>query len=283
VGRVATALAVLLQRAGHRIVVATGRDGSRRRVQDYLPSVAFVTLDDAPAACRRAETVVLGVGDDAIELVGEGLAKGGGFRPEQFALHLSGSASLGALAAARAAGARVLSIHPLQSFPTVERGIERFPGSGAAVTALSEEAFAFGESLARDAGGVPFRLADEMKPLYHTSAVFCANFTVTAAAVAEDLFERAGLRNPLPLFAPLARAAMDYALTQGPRAALTGPAVRGDAGTIARNLEALEGSAPEAIPAYVVLARLAAGIAAETGRISAEERGRVEEVLQRWS
>jgi hypothetical protein len=59
--------------------------------------------------------------------------------------------------------------------------------------------------------------------------------------------------------------------------------VRGDAVTITRNLEALETEAPQALPAYLVLARLAAGIAAETGKLADEQRRRVEEVLDRWS
>jgi predicted short-subunit dehydrogenase-like oxidoreductase (DUF2520 family) len=276
-------LAVLLQRAGQAVVAATGREASRHRVQEFLPAVPFVPLADAAEACRQAETVLVGVSDDAIEAVCATLARTSAFRPGQFAIHLSGSVGLDVLEPARNAGAEILSIHPLQSFPTVATGVERFPGSGAAVTARTEEGLNFGESLARDAGGVPFRVADELKPLYHAAAVFCANYLVTVAAVAEDLFVKAGLEHPLPLFAPLARAALENALDHDPKMALTGPAVRGDVGTIARNLEALKTSAPQALQAYVVLARLAAEIASEAGRLSAEQRERVEQTLDRWS
>jgi predicted short-subunit dehydrogenase-like oxidoreductase (DUF2520 family) len=274
---------VLLQHAGHAIVAAAGREGSRERIEGYLPAVPFVALAEAPAVIRNAETIVIGVSDDAIGAVCEDLSRGGAFGAEQFALHLSGSVGLDVLSPAEAAGAEILSLHPLQSFPTVTRGLERFPGSGAAITARTETAFAFGASLARDAGGVPFRVAEELKPLYHAAAVFCANYLVTVEAVAESLFAKAGLEDPLPMFAPLARAVLENALTQGPELAMTGPAVRGDAGTITRNLEALEMEAPQALPAYLVLARLAAGIAAETGKLADEQRRRVEEVLDRWS
>jgi predicted short-subunit dehydrogenase-like oxidoreductase (DUF2520 family) len=226
---------------------------------------------------------MIGVSDDAIGPVCQDLADGGAFHRDQFVLHLSGSLGLDVLEPARTTGAEVLSLHPLQSFPTVARGVERFPGSGAAITARTEEGFRFGEALARDAGGVPFRVAEEMKPLYHAAAVFCANYLVTVEAVAEELFGKAGLEQPLDLFAPLARAVLENALAQGPKLALTGPAVRGDAGTITRNLDALKSAAPQYLPAYVALARLAAGIAAETGSLSDEQRTRVEEVLDRWS
>jgi predicted short-subunit dehydrogenase-like oxidoreductase (DUF2520 family) len=264
-------------------VAASGRRASHERVQEYLPAVPFVPLPESPDACRNAETVVVGVSDDVIGPLCDELAEGGAFRAGQFVVHLSGSVGLDVLGPARAAGAQVLSIHPLQSFPTVARGLERFPGSGTAVTAETEEAFRFGESLAHDAGGVPFRVADHLKALYHAAAVFCANYAVTVEAVAEELFRKAGLEDPIPLFAPLAGAVMENALAHDPRGALTGPAVRGDAGTITRNLEALNEAAPQAVPAYVVLARLAAEIAEETGKLSAAGRRGVEEVLDRWS
>ena len=59
----------------------------------------------------------------------EGAARAGGFRPGQHALHLSGSLGLDVLEPATAVGAEILSLHPLQTFPDVERGIERLPGS----------------------------------------------------------------------------------------------------------------------------------------------------------
>jgi predicted short-subunit dehydrogenase-like oxidoreductase (DUF2520 family) len=64
---------------------------------------------------------------------------------------------------------------------------------------------------------------------------------------------------------------------------LTGPAVRGDAGTIARNLDALAESAPDALAAYVAMAREAIMLATDAGRLAPEARARVEEVLARWT
>jgi predicted short-subunit dehydrogenase-like oxidoreductase (DUF2520 family) len=274
---------VLLQHAGHHIVAVAGRSGSQERAAGYLPEVPFVPLAEAPVVAVNAETVMVGVSDDAIGMVCDDLARGGAFRTGQFALHLSGSVGLDALGPALGAGAEILSLHPLQSFPTVARGLDRFAGSGVAVTAATDAAFAFGELLGRDAGGVPFRIADDLKPLYHAAAVFCANYLVTVEAVAEELFVKAGLSEPIPLFAPLARAVLENALSHGPKLALTGPAVRGDAGTINRNLQALESKAPQALSAYIVLARLAAEIAAEMSGLSEERRMGVEEVLDRWS
>jgi predicted short-subunit dehydrogenase-like oxidoreductase (DUF2520 family) len=282
-GRVATALAVGLRRAGHRLVAASGRERSRERVARFLAGARFYEADQAHLGARAASLVVIGVPDDFIAEVCGRLAEGEAFHPEQHVMHLSGSVGLDALATARSAGAEVLSLHPLQSFPDVEEGMVRLPGSAIAVTAGDEDGFAYAERLARDVGGTPFRIADEAKPLYHAAAVFCSNYLVAVEGMAEHLFRLAGLEEPLHSFEPLARTALETTFAKGPDAALTGPAARGDAGTIARNLAALSERAPEAVPSYVALARVAADLAAREGRLTADGRARVEEVLARWT
>jgi len=278
-GRVGTALAVLLGRAGHRVVAASGREGSRARVETWLPDVPFLPAHEA---ARVGEVVLLGVPDDAIISVCDAIAAVGGFREGQSVAHLSGAQPLLAIGPARAAGARVLAMHPMQTFPDVESGIERLPGSHVAVTAWEEEGYAVGERLAADVGGVPFRLSEERKPLYHAAAVFCSNYLAAVEGLAERLFRRAGLDAPLPAFAPLAEATLANVLRVGPGAALTGPVARGDAGTVRRNLEALSEHAPEAIPAYVALAAAALDLAEEAGRLAPGARRGVEEVLAEW-
>ena len=50
--------------------------------------------------------------------------------------------------------------------------------------------------------------------------------------------------------APLARATIEAIAAAGPSVAVTGPAVRGDANTIAAHLSALSEHAPELLPLY---------------------------------
>ena len=82
---------------------------------------------------------------------------------------------------------------------------------------------------------------------------------------------------------PLQRASLDNVERLGPAEALTGPAVRGDAGTIARNLDALQRHAPELVAAYVALARATLDLAERSGGSRPATRAAVEEVLARWS
>jgi predicted short-subunit dehydrogenase-like oxidoreductase (DUF2520 family) len=278
-GRVGTALAVRLLDGGHRIVAISGRAGTADRAARYLPGVP---IRPAPIAARGVEVVIIGTPDDLIEPTASSLADEGALGEGQMAIHLSGATSLGALSAPQAAGAEVLSVHPLQTFPDIDAALARIPGSGIAVTALSEAGYVLGERLARDVGGRSFRLADESKPIYHAAAVFASNYLVAITALADELFRDAGMPEPAGLFLPLQRATLDNVASMGPAAALTGPAIRGDAGTVAANLEALAKHAPEAVPAYVALADVALHLAHRSGRLSNVARAAVEEVLDPW-
>jgi predicted short-subunit dehydrogenase-like oxidoreductase (DUF2520 family) len=278
-GRVGTSLAVLWQRAGHRILAVAGGSATPERVARYLPGVPVL---DPVEAARGAEVVVIATPDGVIAEVCDAIARAGALAPDAAVLHASGATPLEALAAARDAGSRVLSVHPLQTCPTVDAALERLAGAGFAVTAEDDDGFALGERLARDAGGRPFRLADELKPLYHAAAVFASNYLVTVTALAYELERASGIEDPASILAPLQAATLANVERVGPGDALTGPAVRGDAGTVARNLEALAERVPEAVAPYVALADLALAIAERSGRSDLQGRDAVEDVLAKW-
>jgi predicted short-subunit dehydrogenase-like oxidoreductase (DUF2520 family) len=274
----ATAFGVLLERAGYRVVAVSGRRPSHDRAKRYLPFAEFLLPEEA---AKGVDVVIFGVPDDLIAKGCEVMADAGAFRRRQRVVHLSGSVGLDAFGPAKKKGAEVMSVHPLQTVTDVDAGVEQLPGSAMAITATTAPAFQTAEELCTAVGGEPFRLADEAKPLYHAAAVFCANYLVVVEALAEELLGASGVEDPLSKMAPLARNALDRTLELGPAAALTGPAARGDIGTMARNLQALGEQAPHLVPTYWVLARQAARLAHDAGRLSTEARGQIEEVLGR--
>jgi predicted short-subunit dehydrogenase-like oxidoreductase (DUF2520 family) len=113
--------------------------------------------------------------------------------------------------------------------------------------------------------------------------VFASNALVTVSAIAESLFSAAGVPDPRAAMAPLQRASLANVEALGAARALTGPAVRGDAGTIRRNLDALSRQEPDLIPVYVALARSALHLAERSGRVAPAARAAVEDVLAEWS
>ncbi len=279
-GRVGTALAVLLGRAGHRVTAVAGREATAARAAAYLPGVPVLPAADAAA---RGDLVVLAVPDDAISDVAVRIAEDATLRSPCWAAHVSGARGLDVLAPLVAAGARRLAIHPLQTVPDVDGAIDRIPGSVVAVTADDEDGALLGERLARDVGGRPFRLEDDRRPVYHAAAVFASNYLVTTVAIGQELLREAGVPDPAAALLPLAGATLDNVARLGAGAALTGPAVRGDAGTVRRNLEAIRAAAPHAVASYIELCRLALDLAERSGRLSHDARLAVDEVLSAWT
>jgi len=277
-GRVGSAVAVLLMRAGHRIVAVSGRDATRVRAAEWLPDVPVVA---PPEVVEGSEFVFVGVPDDVLRTLPAELADAAVVAPGTWFAHFSGAAGLDVLDPLAAAGARRLAIHPLQTFADVGGAIEALPGCRVAVTADADEGFDVGERLAADIGAVAFRLADDDRPLYHAAAVFASNYLVATSAVAERLFSEAGVPDPLAAMHPLQAATVSNVLRLGPEAALTGPAARGDASTIERNLAALDAHAPEVVPAYVAMCRVALDVAERAGRLDPARRAAVEAVIAR--
>jgi predicted short-subunit dehydrogenase-like oxidoreductase (DUF2520 family) len=278
-GRLGTALAVLWSRAGHRIVAVAGGPETRERAAAHLPGVPVL---DPVEASQDAEVVVIATPDATIAELCERIARAGSIRSRSSVAHVSGATGLDVLDAATSIGATTLSIHPLQTIPSVEAGVDRIPGAGFAVTATSEQGEVLGDRLAHDAGGRPFRLADDMKALYHSAGVFASNYLVAITAIAQQIEAEAGVKNGGEYLATLQDATLENIRRVGAADALTGPAVRGDAATVERNLEALAKRVPEAVPSYVALAELTAEMAARSGRLRAEGRQAVQEILTRW-
>jgi predicted short-subunit dehydrogenase-like oxidoreductase (DUF2520 family) len=95
---------------------------------------------------------------------------------------------------------------------------------------------------------------EEMRTLYHSGLAHGANHLVTLVSQAMELLAAAGADDPAGTLRPLLTAALDNALDQGD-AALTGPIVRGDVGTVRAHLADIEANAPHTLPSYVALAR----------------------------
>ena len=89
-----------------------------------------------------------------------------------------------------------------------------------------------------DLGFVPFALPGELKPLYHAAAVLASGHAATLWLGAGHLLEEAGIRLPGRGLLALAEAMARNVERHG-AAGRTGPFVRGDAETIARDAAAL--------------------------------------------
>lgn len=217
-GRLARALVPALRAAGQQVVV-----GRRSPVDGELGPVE---------AARAGDWVWLTVPDDRIAATAAGLP----WRPGQLALHCSGATPLSALSPALA----VAGFHPLKllagdaGLAGVHVGIEADAIHGPAL-----------EALAQALGLVPLMLPSPMsaqaRAAYHAAANLAASGVLAVLAEAQSLWAAAGLApaGALAALAPLTRGALDTAAARGLAGAVSGPIARGDAGVLARHLQAL--------------------------------------------
>jgi predicted short-subunit dehydrogenase-like oxidoreductase (DUF2520 family) len=274
-GRVGTALAVALRRAGHRIAGASAvSDVSRRRIEKFLPGVPVLQPAEVITA---ADLVLLTVPDDALGALVAGLAVTGAPLAGRMLLHASGRHGLGVLEPAVRLGALPLAVHPVMTFTGRPDDVDRLAGISFGVTA-PEVLRPAAEVLVMEMGGEPVFIAEPDRALYHAALAGAANHLVTQVVQAQDLLALAGVRQPARMLAPLLSAALDNALRLGD-AALTGPVARGDAETVADHLQALRAHAPEALPAYLAMARLTASRALASGMLTAPDAQLLLDVL----
>jgi predicted short-subunit dehydrogenase-like oxidoreductase (DUF2520 family) len=255
-------VAVALARRGWTPVAVAGRTPtatSTAAVAARLGARAVAVAD----AGRGADLVLVATPDAAIADAGVALA--GGLRPGALVVHLSGACPLDELAKLHAErpDVEIGALHPLQSLPSVELGLQRLPGSWCAVDGAPAV-----ERLAVSLGMRPFRVAPDRRAQYHAAATIASNHVVALLGQAVRVAEAAGV--PPEALLPLVRASVDNVGALGAGDALTGPVARGDADTVARHLDTLP---RDERAAYLALAREALRL---SGRDDAQMRALLE-------
>lgn len=189
-------------------ILGRGRAG-RALGEAWGARVDLVSHEASPSGL-----VLLAVPDDAIAL------QAGRF-PGRCA-HLSGSLHLEG----------VPCLHPLTSFDGEARDWRGTP------LALTGEVPPLFRTAFEELGFLPFPLAPEQKALYHACAVLTSGHAATLWLNAARMLEEAGVPLPGRGLLPLAEATIRNIEHWGARGR-TGPFVRGDEATIARDAAAL--------------------------------------------
>ncbi len=264
-GRVGAVLGAALREAGHSVVGASGVSAeSVSRIETLLPGVPVMTPDEV---VRAADLVLLTIPDDAIAGLCSGLAELGVWRAGQIVVHTAGRYGVGVLADAAAAGVLPLAIHPAMTFTGTSLDRARLSEAVFAVTAAAP-LLPIAQALVVEMGGEPIVIAEGDRAVYHAALVHGANHAVTLAAQSAAALSRLGIEEPGRVLRPLVEASIGNALGDAPGsvASLTGPVVRGDAGTVAAHLEALANQ-PETRATYRAMALATADLALAGGRI----------------
>jgi predicted short-subunit dehydrogenase-like oxidoreductase (DUF2520 family) len=267
-GKVGTAIGIRAARAGWRVVAVGGRDQTKAQATARAigPAVASGPMIDA---AKRGQLVLLTVTDDAIVSVCRALAGAGAFSTGGIVAHCSGTLGSDVLATARARGCAVGSMHPLQTFPSVQAAVDRLSGTYCFIEG-DDTAASVLEALARDIGGLPLRIAPADKPIYHAAGVMACNYLTALIDAAMALCARAGIdrATAMKALSPLVRATVDNVFSASPESALTGPIARGDAITVEGHLRALASGDEDLDEFYRAAGKWTVAVALRKGTIS---------------
>ena len=270
-GPVGLTLGAALTAAGWQVGAVASRDPARReRFRRLVPGArAFAEPASVLDDCHLA---IIAVPDDAIADVAAGMHLYSG----QALVHTSGLHGTEVLAAARAAGTSCGSFHPLVAFADVDRALAALRGATVAIEGDDDILDLLAE-MAQSIGALPVRLAPGSKPAYHAAAVLAAGGLIALLDVIAEVAARAGLdeAGALAVYGPLTAQALGNARALGIAPALTGPGVRGDAGTIEAHLAALEVGAPATLDTYRALVRRQVAIAEARRGLAPETAARL--------
>lgn len=254
-GRVGSALAVALARAGYQTKFLVTR--SRKRISTDVRKVARqLNAEVVKLGEKTLDTglVWIAVPDDEIAVVAAKLAAAQEWRGRSV-FHSSGALTSDMLSPLRAKGAKVASVHPAMTF--VRRSMPTLAGVTFGVEG-DPQAVRLATKVVRDLGGITVPIKKQNKVLYHAFGTFASPMVIALMAALEQVGKAAGVKTLRlrDMAGPLLQQTLSNYLKHGAAAAFSGPLVRGDVATVRRHLAALQG-APQAREAYITLARAA--------------------------
>jgi predicted short-subunit dehydrogenase-like oxidoreductase (DUF2520 family) len=260
-GRVGRALGRDLHEAGWNISVVVTRSaaGAREAARAIGAGQPFCGLT---RLILGADVVLITVPDDKISDVAQKLARLGGDEWRgKVVLHTSGALDSSVLEPLAKLGAATGSLHPMQSFssrtaPPLEGVWMVMEGKPAALH--------MARRIARAVGGEPVRLRSSDKLAYHAANVLVAGHVLALLEAGVTILTQTGFsrRQASGALLRLTRQIVQNFEKFGPAATWTGPAARGDFGTIAAHARALRNFPSEYQEAYAAVHRLGARVLA---------------------
>jgi predicted short-subunit dehydrogenase-like oxidoreductase (DUF2520 family) len=277
-GMVGTAIGFLLKEAGHKIAAMADLSAAHlKTAKSYTGAPSFRHPAQAAAL---AECLIITTPDDIIESVCAEIVDGTPVRGKKV-FHMSGAGSLDLLKTAASAGAAIASIHPLQSFSSIDSAIATIPGSYFGVTA-APGLKKLSCNIVRDLGGIPIYISPEQKPLYHAAACMASNYLVSLMSVVESIYLSIGFsdKDARKAYLPLVYGSLKNIEKQGCPRALTGPIARGDLGTVRKHIDAMARNLPDYSSLYAHMGMVAVKLARKKQTLSAGQAKKIVELLK---
>jgi predicted short-subunit dehydrogenase-like oxidoreductase (DUF2520 family) len=277
-GMVGTAIGFLLRKSGYQITSLY--DKSPASLKRALPYTGGNIARKPQDALRKADYILITTPDDTIACACADIA----LSPEiksKFVFHMSGAGGLDLLEPAKKAGAFVASIHPLQSFSSIDQAIQNIPGSYFGITA-EKKALLLAKKIVHNLHGIPMVISPDQKALYHAAACFASNYLVTLMNIVESISKSIGIndKDARQAYLPLVYGSLKNIEKSGSVLSLTGPIARGDCSTVQKHIQSFQKTLPQYASVYSELGLLAVKIAQQKGTLNARQTKKINALLK---
>ncbi len=273
-GRLGTALALELKRAGYRIseIISGSSSASGTRGRELARRVRAEAVVATEIESLYADLVWFCVPDRQIARSARELGAMPDWRGK-IAFHSSGALASDELSVLRCRGASAASVHPLMTF--VRGAVPSLKGVSFAMEG-DPLALRVARKIVRDLGAEFFSIAKSKKAIYHAWGGFTSPLLIALLVTGEKVARAAGLSasEARRMSLPIVRQTLANYARLGPARAFSGPIVRGDAQVVRQHLKGLK-KIPEARAVYMALAL--AGLR----YLPAVNRGELEKLLKK--
>lgn len=230
IGNVGTALARRLHQKGHQIIQLFSRHYEKAAA--LAQELNAEPCTELPKIRLGADIYLLAVHDDAIAEVANILSVA-----EAIVAHTSGATPMDVF---EGKTNNYGVFYPLQTFSSAHPpDFEELP---ICIAANSEQTMEILTQLAESICPNVYKITEQQRQSLHVAAVFVNNFTNHLFAVANEICDKQGV--DFDILKPLIRQTVRKIEKAAPKAVQTGPAARGDQGTIQRHIQWLQTNEP---------------------------------------
>lgn len=215
--------------------------------------------------------------DDLIGEISHRLSKQSVLWQNKTVVHCSGNLTSTELKSLTEAGAKTVSMHPIQPFKKGD-GSDRFRNISISLQG-DEEAKKLLLPMIEEMGAKPLQLTKKQKRYLHIAAVMASNYLVALMFSVENLLKDVDAEDGFDALETLVHQTVTNIFEKGPADALTGPVARGDTESVQTHLQELQGREQEEL--YKILGLEAVKIAQQTGSVSDDKIGSLREIFQK--
>lgn len=251
-GKVGTTMGIYLKEKGFDIWGYYSRSyQSAQNAAALTNSIASAELEDLVI---NSEILFITTNDDQISNICNRLVDEDLIDDEKIVIHMSGAASSRILEKLKSNNCYIYSLHPLQAFADVEKGVKDLEHTVFSLEGDEERVEAI-ENILKTTGNEYFKIEAEQKALYHATACVVSNYLVSLMDYGLSIFEAIGIDKDkgYRALSPLIQGSIENIHNLGTSRALTGPIARGDVNTIEKHIEAMKKTNPEWLHMYKAL------------------------------